>query len=249
MKYPLVKRSYYFSLFKDIFNFIKKPNNNIDSKKTTKQKIYDTIGLYFLKMIFLIPVVFFFAFVYDPENTQNISMSERFSPFVFLLIGGIILPLIEEVGFRLSLNFKPIYLVLSSSVLTYYFVTKAIFHTKNTAIDESFVIRVISAVIIGLILFLICKVNIVKEKLTQFWSAHFRSIFYISCITFAWIHISKYELNWANIILLPILTLPQLISAIINGYTRVKFGFQYPLIFHMSTNLISIGLSLLPFAD
>ncbi|WP_299439418.1 hypothetical protein [uncultured Aquimarina sp.] len=245
MRYPFIKRKYYFSLFKDIAGFIKNPDTQITSQKSTKLKIYDTIGLYILKMIFLIPVVLFFALVYDPENIQGVKMSERFSPLVFLLVGGFLLPLIEEVAFRLSLKFKPIYLALSISVFLYYFLTKVIFQTKNTAVDESFVIRIVSAIAIGVILLPILNSKLVKRKLTKFWSSNFRIIYYVSCIVFAWMHISKYELVWINIVLLPILTLPQLMSAIANGYIRVKFGFQYPLLFHMSNNLVSIGLSLL----
>jgi hypothetical protein len=38
-------------------------------------------------------------------------------------------------------------------------------------------------------------------------------------------------------------------SGIVSGYTRVKFGFAYPLFFHIGTNTLAISLSFLPFAD
>ena len=249
MQYPLIKPKYYFLIFKEIVSFIKNPRIEKTLEKSVKFKIYDTIGLYFLKLVFLIPVVLFFAMVYDPENIQKVNMSERFTPLVFLLVGGVILPLVEEVAFRLSLKFKPTYLALSSSVLCHYIVTKFIFHTKISSIDESFLIRIIISFLLGVVLYTVINIKPLKEQLIKFWNLHFRSIYYISCVFFAWIHISKYELNWANILLLPILTLPQLMSALIYGYIRVSFGFQYPLLFHMSNNLISIGLSFLPFTD
>ena len=249
MEYPLIKPKYYYSLLKDIFHFVKKPQNTAAVEKSTRINIYDTIGLYLLKFIFLIPVVLFFALVYDPKNVQSENMADRFSPLMLLLVGGIILPLIEEIGFRLSLIFKPIYLALSSSVLMYYFMTKVIYQTKNSMVDESFAIRIGAAILLGLILFPIFNIKSIKKRLTEFWNAHFQSIFYLSCVFFAWIHISKYEINLVNVLLLPILTLPQLMSAIIYGYTRVAFGFKYPLFLHMSMNLIAIGLSFLPFAD
>ncbi|WP_299315960.1 hypothetical protein [uncultured Aquimarina sp.] len=249
MKYPLIKPKYYFSLFKEIAGFIKKPRIEKNLEKSVKFKIYDTIGLYFLKLVFLIPVVLFFAIVYDPENIQKGNMSERFTPLVFLLVGGVILPFIEEVAFRLSLRFKPIYLVLSSSVLCYYILTKFLFHTKISVIDESFSTRIVISIFLGVAFYLVINIKSVNEKLIKFWSVHFRNIYYISCIFFAWIHLSKYELNWYNILLLPILTLPQLMSALIYGYIRISFGFQYPLFFHMSNNLIGVGLSFLPFTD
>jgi hypothetical protein len=245
----LIKPKYYFSIFKEIVSFIVNPKIEKNLEKSVKFKIYDTIGLYFLKLIFLIPVVLFFAIVYDPENIQKGNMSERFTPLIFLLVGGVILPFVEEVAFRLSLRFKPIYLALSSSVLCYNILTKFVFHTKISAIDESFLVRIIISFFLGIVLYSVINIKSLSEKLIKFWNIHFRSIYYISCVFFAWMHISKYELNWTNILLLPILTLPQLMSALIYGYIRVSFGFQYPLFFHMSNNLIGVGLSFLPFTD
>ena len=249
MTYPLVRPGYYYSLFREILNFIKRPKNVLKTEKTVRIKVYDTIGLYVIKLVLLIPVVLFFALVYDPENVQSVKMSERFTPAMFLLVGGIILPLIEEIGFRLSLKFKPAYLAGSLSVFTYYILTKAVFQTNISLVDESFAIRMLTSLAVGIIVFPILNISSVKEKLASFWNKHFRSIFYISCIIFAWIHISKYEITFLNVLLLPILTIPQLLSAIVYGYTRVSFGFKYPLFLHMSVNLIAISLSLLPFTD
>ncbi|MGB3182401.1 MAG: hypothetical protein WBB45_13505 [Cyclobacteriaceae bacterium] len=245
MKYPLLKPRYYLSLLKELVAFLKAPRAQRAYDKSSKQKIYDTIGLIVLKMVFLIPVILFFALVYDPENILKENMSGRFTFFQLLLVGGVVLPLIEKVAFRLSLKYKPVYLALSSGVLCYYIITKAIFHTKISATDESFPIRISIALFIGFIIFMISNVDRISRTLTRFWDANFTIIFYTACLVFAFIHITKYELIWLNIILLPILTLPQLFSAIIYGYTRVAFGFRYPLLLHMSMNSLAIGLSAL----
>lgn len=249
MKYPLVKPAYYFSLFRDILNFIKTPTLQEQKEKPTRLKIYDTIGLFIVKMVCLIPVVLFFAVVYDPENVQSTRMAERFTPLVMVLVGGMILPLVEELAFRLSLRFKPVYLALSVAVFFYYILTKLIFQTKISAVDETFMIRAGISLGFGLLLWPLFSSTLFKAALGRFWQNNFRYIYYASCIVFAWIHISKYEIIWLNVLLLPILTLPQLFSALINGYTRVAFGFQYPLLFHMANNLIAIGLSLLSVGD
>lgn len=249
MRYPLIKPRYYFSLFKDLVRFIKQPKNEPNEEKPIRLKVYDTIGLYLLKFVFLIPVILFFALVYDPENIQKGNMTERFTPLLLLLVGGVILPFIEEVAFRLSLKFKPGYFALTSIVFSYYILTKIVFQTKLSAVDESFFLRVGVSILLGLLAYPVVSISRVKEILTHFWSSHFRSIYYISSVIFAWVHITKYELNWMNVLLLPILTLPQLMSALIYGYIRVSYGFQYSLLFHMSNNLIAISLSMLPFTD
>jgi len=249
MQYPLIKPKYYVCLFKEIYGFIKRPTLVKNQEKSTKDKIYDTLGLYLLKFVFLIPVVLFFAVIYDPQNIQSVSMAERFSPLVLLLVGGLLLPFLEEIAFRLSLRFKPIYLALSGTVLSYYLLTKLVFATKMTAVDESFLLRIGISVLVGAFLFPLANTSTIKLRLVRFWTTHFRSIYYVLSVLFAWVHLTKYEPTLTNILLLPILTLPQLMSALIYGYLRVSFGFKYPLLFHMTNNLLAIGLSLLPFTD
>lgn len=249
MQYPFIKPRYYYSLFKDIFGFVKKPRNMKDLEKSTKFKIYDTIGLFILKIFFLIPISIFIGLVHDPENLTTISLAERFPPLTLFLVTVVILPMVEEVGFRLSLKFKPIYLALTSGVFLYDFLSKVVFRTKLSAIDESFITRISLSIGLVLLLYPIINRQAIKQKLTIIWDNHFRSIYYISCISFAWLHIFNYELTSITLLLLPLITLPQLLTAIISGYTRVSFGFKYPLFYHMINNLIFLSISFLPFAD
>ncbi len=247
MTYPFIKPKYYYSLAKDLFKFIKQPLSADVNTKSVKNKVHDTIGLFFIKILFSITVASIISLFYEPENLTNISMSERFSPLILLFVGGIILPTLEEVFFRLSLKFKPIYLAVSSGVCSYYILTKLIFSTKLSMIDESFIYRVSIAILVIIFVFFIANKKAISASLSIFWKNNFRYIYYASCITFAWMHILNFELNFTNLLLLPILTLPQLFSATIAGYTRIAFGFKYPLFVHMATNLLFIALSFIPF--
>lgn len=249
MQYPFLKPSYYYSLFKDISGYVRRPVNKKNLDKPIKFKIYDTIGLFMLKVLFLIPISILMSVIHDPENLSKSNMMERFSPLLLLLVAGVILPTVEEIAFRLSLKFKPAYLALSMGVFAYYILTKTVYYTKISAIDESFATRAGMAIGLMVLLYPIINTTAIKEKLTNVWDTHFRVIYYLSCMIFAGIHIFNYELSWINLALLPLITLPQLMSAIIAGYTRVSFGFQYPLFFHMANNLIAIGIAFLPFED
>jgi hypothetical protein len=245
MKYPLIRPAFYLNLLKELGDFLKQPENQPKLPTTNREKVYKTLGLIILKPVFLIPVILFFALVYDPENVQQESMRERFSPLMLLVVGGLLLPLLEEIAFRLSLKFNVLTLALTSAALTYYLLTKAVFHTKVSAVDDSFMLRSLISIGVGLLLFIIINRATAKEALARFWQKNFKYIFYLSCLVFAWIHISKYEVTLLNVLLLPILTLPQLYSAIIYGYTRVAFGFAYPLLMHIALNTIAISMSLL----
>lgn len=201
--------------------------------------------LFILKISFSVVIASIVGAFYEPKNLTDASMSSRFTPLIYLLVGGILLPLFEEILFRLSLIFNPIYLGLSTAAATYYMLTKLIFKARLSEYDDTFITRLSIALIIGILIYLITSKNSVKVFLSQFWIQNFKNIYYISCILFAWLHIFNFELNLTNLVLLPILTLPQLFSASIAGYIRVNFGFQYPLLFHVFTNFILIALSIL----
>lgn len=244
--YPLIKPKYYISLIKDLLRFIKYPEDNLTENKTVKNKVYDTIGLFFIKVIFSITVASLLQFIYEPENLTSTSMTKRFPPLILLVVGGIILPLFEEITFRLSLKFKPIYFALTSGTFTYYILTKAVFKNRLSMIDDTFWYRFLAGAFMLLIVYLLSSRRPTRQALQQFWKKQFKWIYYVLCISFAWLHIFNFELNLINLLWLPILTLPQLFSAFIAGYTRIVFGFQYPLFLHICTNVLFLSLTFLP---
>ncbi len=246
MDYPLIKPKYYLSLLKDLLNFIRKPYSKHLNEKPVKNKIYDTIGLFFIKICFSIIVASLLQFIYEPKNLTSVSMSERFGSFMLLFVGGIILPAYEEITFRLSLKFKPIYLALASGTFMYYILTKVVYKTKLSLVDHTFWYRISICILLVIIIYTIIRREKIKTSLNHFWEKNFRLIYYLSCVSFAWLHIFNFELNTLNLLLLPIITLPQLFSATIAGYTRIAFGFRYPLFVHMSTNILFTLLSFIP---
>lgn len=247
ISYPLIRPKYYRSLINDLVNFIRFPKENQSIEKTVNNKIYDTIGLFLIKVVFSLTVASLLQFIYEPENLTSTSMTERFEPLLLLVVGGFLLPVFEEITFRLSLKFNPIYLALTSGAFTYYVLTKAIFKSRLSLVDDTFGYRAITALIIVSIMYVVFSRKNIKLILKQCWERHFRIIYYVSCVSFAWLHIFNFELNLTNLLWLPILTLPQLFSATIAGYTRVAFGFTYPLLLHMFTNVLFISLTFLPF--
>ena len=247
MNFPFVKPKYYWRLAVNLVQFISRPSADFRKEKVVKNKVYDTIGLFIIKVVFSLTVSGLISLFYEPKNLATTGMAERFTPFVFLMVGGIILPLLEETCFRLSLKFKPTYFALSMGAVCYYILTKMVYQTKVSMIDDSFVYRVVGAVSVMVLLYPIVNRNRLRNALEAFWKSNFSMIYYFSCLSFAWMHIFNFELNLTNLLLLPILTLPQLFSAAIAGFTRIVFGFRYPLIVHMATNMLFISLSFLPF--
>ena len=246
MNYPFVKPIFYLGLIKNLIQFVSQPQYLPLKDLTVRNKIYDTLGLFFIKLVFSLLVANVLAVFYEPKNITDANMANRFTPLVYLLVGGVILPLYEEICFRLSLKFKPLYAALTFTSLSYYLLTKAIYKTNLSLVDDTFYTRVLLSLFIGVIAYALMYRKKFAQKLAVLWENNIRWIYYLSCVLFAWLHIFNFELNLTNVLLLPIITLPQLFSATIAGYTRLSFGFKYPLFVHMGTNLLFISLTFLP---
>lgn len=252
MTLTLVRRSYYLALFQRLVSFTRRPVAGVDAGMTLKQKLTDTAGLFAIKLFLLVAIAVLMAVlspVFDPQNVSIDNIVERFSPIALLFVAGLALPLLEEVGFRLSLTFKPIYLALSLGVMCYYFLTKAVFGTSNSLVDESFVLRVGVSLTVCTTLYLVFRLRQVSKFLCAVWERHFRWIFYVTCAAFALVHLFNFELNIVHVVLMPLITLPQIVSGIIYGYARVTLGFQYALLAHIANNLLFVLSSFLPEGD
>lgn len=246
MKPALLRPTYYSRLLSELIVFLGNPRSAQSRTKTAKEKIRDTVGLFVIKFALLVIFALLMALmspVFDPENISKSNLAQRLTPFMLLLVAGFALPLLEELGFRLSLRFRPVYLAISSAVFSYYFLTKIVFRTSNSLIDESFWVRVTVSLAIGALIFPVVRIRSVSLSLGAFWNRNFRWIFYFSCISFAFVHLFNYELTLLNVLLMPLLTMPQILSGVIYGYTRVAFGFQYPLVTHCANNVIFVVLA------
>jgi len=210
-----------------------------------RQKFIGTWSMLVVKMILAIIIGVSIGIFYDPENLTSSSMTERFTPAVLFIIGVFILPLLEEVAFRLSLKFKPIYLTLTLGVLGYYITSKAIYCVKLTDFHHHFESRVLIGFAIMSIAYPLLSIQKVKRIFTLFWKNNFRWILYATCIAFAWIHILNYELTLMHLLLMPLITLPKLVNALCYGYVRINYGFMYSFAIHIFTNSIAFIVSMI----
>jgi membrane protease YdiL (CAAX protease family) len=229
----------------DFLYFAVHPKSSVRSIEPAGSKVITSVFLFLIKFTFSVLIASLIGIFYEPQNLTDQSMSERFSPLVYIAVGGMILPFFEEILFRLSLVFKSIYISLSLACGTYYLLTKVVFGSKLSLVDDTFLIRVGVGLAVGLISFLIFRNSLIKQFLSEFWKNNFKWIYYVSAVIFAWLHVFNFELSLLNLLLMPILTLPQLFSGLISGYLRIRFGFIYPLLLHVGTNTLLIGLSLL----
>ncbi len=240
MKLRLINPKHYFNEFKQLTKFVITPFYNSKNALTISQKIEGTWTMLIVKFFLAIIVGVSIGIFYEAENLTTSNMAERFpSPAVLFLV-TMIMSVLEEVAFRLSLKFKPSFLALTFGVIAYYIVSKGFYHTKLSDVHDHFAERFIISFIIMIATYAISSIPKVKIKLETFWQDNFRWILYFLCFGFAWSHIFNYELTMFHLLLMPIITLDKLISAFCYGYVRVRYGFLYAVSMHMCWNTIGL---------
>lgn len=245
MKLKLINPRHYFSEFRQLSKFIIHPVYDTNQTLTLPQRLEGTWTMFVVKFVLTIIVGISVGIFYDPENLTKSSMADRFSTPMLFLMGVFVLPMLEEVVFRLSLKFKPIYLAMTLSVLGYYITCKAIYHTKLSDFEYHIVERISISLIILVASYLLISIPKIKKSLKLFWINNFRWILYFFCFGFAWVHIFNYELTWEHLLLMPIITLDKLVSAMCYGYARINYGFIYSFLIHALNNTIGLIVNLL----
>ncbi len=221
---------------KIVFNFVKKPDNNLIRSYDVKKNLRSILTFYLIHLFFLILWVITVTTWIDLDNPPAAKIREMMSPVNFMLYAVIIGPILEETIFRLSLVFKPKYLSISILLLSYIIVSRLGYGVGHLDIEEHLWVRVIISILIALLTYFIS--NRYSSNLSNFWDANFRWIYYFSIIVFALLHLDFAELTLGKFLLFPLLLFPQLVSASINGYIRITYGFIYACLFHGLNNIL-----------
>lgn len=200
--------------WKDLFAFLKSPNDQRDSVQQISFKSKRLLSLLFVDSIImatLMPILYVVTEKtgwIDLDNHRLNNLLQTPLPNVLFLV-GVGGPLIEELLFRLYLRFEHNFLiqpiVLISAVAG-----------KNTQLR-------------------------VYKFLYNKWQAYYPVIFYLSAVIFAIVHVSNYEYSHRLLFLAPLLMAPQFIVGLFNGYLRVKYGLVWGFYLHALHNLIIVS--------
>lgn len=237
------------STIKSFFGFLKKPDYNRLIDLTTRQKITILFKLFLLTFVLLIIVKSFnkllvsFGLYEEAEhyikNISNVIPKEFASKF--LIFALIINPILEELCFRLPLNWYnrkhiSISFALIIGYLLYQVFGVRLWHSNSAlifGIIPYFYIISFSTPFMFLILILLKKFDFKTESI---WNKYPVFIFYSSVIMFSIIHIAALNIEFENYIYLPIILLPYIVYGTILGYTRIRLGLFYAVTLHILLN-------------
>ncbi len=196
--------------------------------------------IYFLKwfLIYNIAIIspFIIAFIIQQKfHIKYTYFGEKStSHFNLILLGGLIVPIIEEIFFRSWLKFKRnniILFVVGLIVLTTITTIAFFISKKYVFLDYSVFFLTILVGLFSLLYFFSI------DRIELFISSKFKYFFYASVILFGLAHLGYFRGNIYLIwIFFPFLVSPQLIAGLFLGYIRMKHGLVYSILFHMLLN-------------
>ncbi len=148
----------------------------------------------------------------------------------------LIIPLIEEIIFRLFLVTTKLNLLLTSSFILFLFFNKSFFNIQyNSYITYLYlVIIIIINILLNKKIFIIQK--IINKRINYFSTMSF--------LLFGFVHIMNIrELNFSIFFLYPFFILPQIIMGYFITNIRIKLGFLWGVSLHSFINLTGLILS------
>jgi hypothetical protein len=171
----------------------------------------------------------------------NISFKEinLQAPAIWLLNLSLI-PVLEEIAYRLPLSYNKNYLTLSFTTIVY-FAVSILFASGIMDFSTNIYIRLVISIVMGVNIYFLLSLKSFENKVARFWNTYPRVILYTFLIMFTLGHIENYVLTSIVLLLMPILLLPQFISGTFLSFVRVKFGFEYAILFHILINLFAFG--------
>ena len=141
----------------------------------------------------------------------------EFTPINVLKV-SLILPIVEELIFRLPLRISKINFATSFSMIIFLFLNKGFF--SNIYIRLS----------ISILLFLIIYFGIKQEFsflkiITYFFTNHFWSLFYFQALVFGFLHLTNYNVDFRYFYLFPFIAISYISKGCLFGYLRVRFTY------------------------
>jgi len=228
----------------ELFNFIRNPHYLASERKETpilktSFKIY-LLSIIFIGLINFINTTVLKAFFTLPvDETFDIPFRLKNHLWLYFLLVAILIPVIEEIIFRLSLIFTPRNIALSVSVVI-------------AIIIKKFSNIFISSISFALLFILIYRLtDFYKLDLISFWRRNIKYIFYFLAISFGLLHMTNYKYTEVSqYIIGPILVFPQLAIGFIISFARIyyKKGFQIGIITHIILNMLTMSIFLLSYS-
>jgi hypothetical protein len=166
-------------------------------------------------------------------NLVSSSTKEIGKENIFKIV--IIVPIIEEILFRLILKPTRLYVGIFSLFFSFYLLNRNF--TNANFMELTFYLKLSIAIIISMLIYL------KSDLYVSFIKKHIKYFIIISIIIFGLAHISNIKpLHFQLFLFYPIFVIPQMIIGYFITNIRLKLGFLWGILLHCFVNLINIYL-------
>lgn len=220
----------------------------ISSKNQFCPRLIEFLRIFLLALLLVfVSVCIMLAFfgIFRIEKPVNVFLNSFRQQTRFYQIGLACLyaPIVEELQFRLCLNYSKINFAAFSGIWVFYFFKR--FMTGDGLFGEHNHISLaigLSMILIAAVYSFLNENRNINNHFERFFEKHYKVIFYVSVIGFGFLHMTNFDLRSPTYLLIPILTLPQTSLGLVLGYVRLKYGFLYGVLLHSAFNLLLLCL-------
>jgi hypothetical protein len=218
--------------FRDFTIYLKNPNQGI---QFDIKSIPDFLKLIWKSFLILLVIdIIIGLLIVTPLRYFNLypSLKEiKFTPVNILKI-SLLLPIIEELIFRLPLRISKINFASSFSLVIFLVLHYCIFN-----IYLSLSISIIFSFSLYLVLE---KESSFLNRLIVLFTKYFWQVFYFQALIFGFLHLTNYFVDFRYFYLFPFFVLSYIISGLLWGYIRMRytFGIYLCIVSHIIVNSI-----------
>ena len=218
------------------FQYLKNPQITDNYRKISVKNFLKILGISYFFMMIVNGIPRLLESLNVIPHNEIDTILGNYSPIIIFIVLVIVGPLAEEAIFRLNLQKSKSNIIFSLIVVLGYLIFRIFTGVSNHN-------NLIILLLLYLVMVVVSYMDLFLEINTK---KYFKFIFYFSAIAFGFMHIFNYsELNVLTLLLFPIITLPQIILGLINGYLRMNYGFTYGVLLHSSVNFIAFIFMLL----
>ncbi|GAB3656649.1 hypothetical protein GCM10028791_28620 [Echinicola sediminis] len=208
-----------------------------DKVPQKSHNVTDTIvSLYLVYFVFVLLYAIFLksldAYVGIPKHRAFAGLEGK-SWYYVLLIGVVIVPIVEELVFRLILVPTKRNVLLSTFFISFFFINHLSGHGKYTLDKDSILIISACLIITVVTVKVVDKFGLLVPKGT-----HRNYLLFYSIVIFGLVHVGNLRLDALHhYLLFPVILLPQILLGLILSYLRCEFSLGKAMLFHGMVNL------------
>ena len=218
-------------VFKDLIIFLKNPSLGIQFDIKSISSFLKLVWISFL-LLLAIDIITGLLFV-TPLRYLNLypSLKEINLTPINILKVSLLLPIIEELIFRLPLRISKINFITTLSIIIFLVLHKYCLSNVYLALSLSLIFFITLNLLIN-------KKSNFLNKLTIFFNKYFQFIFYFQALIFGFLHLTNYRVDFKYFYLFPLFAISYISSGCFWGYMRVKykFGIYICIVSHVVVN-------------